>query len=130
MRKWNDTVSVVSLADLLGSHEGGANRRLLQTPAPGGNPFNMLNNIIQSITGDWSSIVNAFKTSYSQTLEYEQLSRGWSKFKESTKVFKGSGLTYAKAPEFFANIRQMIDIPANYSKNFDQIVQWIQFFDS
>ena len=117
---------MVSLADLL--PQASPRRALLQTP-PASNPWEMLNKIISAITGDWSSIVNAFKTSYSEQLGYEQLSRGWSKFKESTKVFKGEGLTYDKAPAFFSSVRSMIDIPANYSKDFDQIIQWIQFFD-
>jgi glutaredoxin len=135
MRKWGHMVKMVTVGDLMRSKQStgvnpmaaipdGSNRKLLQF-----NPFAMLNQIISGITGAWSSIVNAFKSSYSEQLDYEQLARGWSKFKESTKVFKGEGLTYEKAPEFFADIRQMIQIPANYSKDFDQMIKFIQFFD-
>ena len=74
-------------------------------PGPGANPFSSLINAINSITGAWQGIVNAFKTSFSQQLVSTQFNRGWSHFKESTKVFKGEGLHYDKAPEFFADIR-------------------------
>jgi hypothetical protein len=130
MDKWGHMVSMVSIADLM--KPGGnqtASRKLLQAPPSPSNPWAMLNSIIQGITGDWLSIVNAFKSSYSEQLDYEQLSRGWSKFKEATKVFKGEGLTYDKAPAFFADIRQMIQIPANYSADFDEMIKFIQFFD-
>jgi len=127
MRKWGHIVQMVSLGDLIDQAKNSTGRKLMQ--APGGNPFAMLNSIIQAITGDWLGIVNAFKSSYSEQLDYEQLTRGWSKFKEATKVFKGEGLTYDKAPEFFQDIQSMIQIPANYSKDFQQMVQFIQFFD-
>lgn len=130
MSEWGSLVSVVSMADLVTPLENHTtSRKLLQAPAPGPNPWQMLNSIIQAITGDWLGIVNAFKSSYSETLDYEQLARGWSKFKEGTKVFKGEGLTYDKAPAFFADIRQMIQIPANYSADFDEMIKFIQFFD-
>jgi len=133
MKKWGHMVQMVSVAELIEHSSNVTGRRLMQTPpappAPGSNPFAMLNSIIQAITGDWSSIVSAFKSSYSEQLDYEQLTRGWSKFKEATKVFKGEGLTYDKAPEFFQDIQSMIQIPANYSKDFQQMVQFIQFFD-
>jgi len=131
MAKWgpdgHGVVSMVSIGELLNTTQG---RKLLQAPpAPGGNPFGMLNSIIGSVTGAWSSIVSAFKTSYSEQLDQTQFHRGWSKFKEQTKVFKGQGLHYSKAPEFFADIRKMISIPDKYSKDFDNIINFIQFFD-
>jgi len=117
--------SASSLVQPLADNATASSRTLLQAS----NPWAMLQSIIQGICGDWSSIVNAFKSSYSEQLDYEQLTRGWSKFKEATKVFKGEGLTYDKAPEFFKDIQSMIQIPANYSKDFDQMIKFIQFFD-
>jgi len=134
MAKWgpagHGVVTFVTMEEVLKQKREG--RKLLQAPpAPGGggNPFAMLNSIIGSVTGAWSSIVNAFKTSFSQQLDQTQFHRGWSKFKEQTKVFKGQGLHYSKAPEFFADIRKMISIPDKYSKDFDNIINFIQFFD-
>jgi len=134
MKKWGH---IVTMTDLKGAEHPGelfskpaamrgpkASRQLLQA-----NPFSMLTGAISSITGAWSSIVSAFKTTFSQQLVSTQFNRGWSKFKESTKVFKGEGLHYDKAPEFFADIRQMIAIPDKYAKDFDSIINFIQFFD-
>lgn len=127
MSKWGDIVTVRSASDLMNSTSH--SRQLLQAPSPGGNPWAMLNSIIQAITGDWTGIVNAFKSSYSEQLDYEQLARGWSKFKEGTKVFKGSGLSYDRAPDFFNDVQNMIQIPSDYSDDFNQMIQFIQFFD-
>lgn len=95
-----------------------------------GNPFDMLMQAIQQITGAWQSIVNAFKSSYSEQLLESHLNNGWKKYKQGTKVFKGAGLGYDKIDEFFGDIRSMIDIPAQYNKDFDQQIEWIKFFDN
>ena len=55
---------------------------------------------------------------------------GWSKFKASTKVFKGAGLEYAKSDEFFTDIQSMVDIPSKYKKDFNDQIKWIKFFDN
>ena len=86
--------------------------------------------IIQQITSAWQSIVNAFKSSYKEQLLESHLNNGWSKYKQATKVFKGAGLPYDKMDSFFADIKSMIAIPANYSKDFDNQVKWIKFFDN
>jgi len=105
-------------------------RRLQGPPGPGGNPFSLLMQIIQQITSAWQSIVNAFKSSYKEQLLESHLNNGWSKYKQATKVFKGAGLPYDKMDSFFADIKSMIAIPANYSKDFDNQVKWIKFFDN
>ena len=119
LAKWADVVTVelvggaaprsapaanVTVNGAKGSHalEGGhalSHARRLQGPTPGGNPFAALIAAIQSITSAWQSIVNAFKSSYSQEIADKEFANGWSKFKESTKVFKGAGLDYAKTDE-------------------------------
>lgn len=134
LKKWGHIVTMKDMKDLKGATHptelfstpgSKASRQLLQAP----NPLSMLTGAISSITGAWSSIVGAFKTTFAQQLDTTQMNRGWSKFTESTKVFKGEGLEYAKAPEFFKDIRQMIKIPSKYSKDFDSIINFIQFFD-
>merc|ERR1712217_589811 len=96
----------------------------------GSSPFDSLFDIIQKITGAWQSIVNAFKSSYSEQIVDKEFSNGWSSFKAATRTFKGAGLAYDKADEFFADIRGTLDIPANYSKNFDEQIKWIKLFDN
>jgi len=93
-------------------------------------PFDSLFDIIQKITGAWQSIVNAFKSSYSEQIVDKEFANGWKSFKAATRTFKGAGLQYDKADEFFADIRGMLNIPSNYTKDFDQQIQWIKFFDN
>ena len=121
LAKWSHVVTRVDLAPQ-------SSRRSLQ--APGGNPFAMLLKAIQGITGAWQSIVSAFKSEYSEELVDKEFSNGWSKFKESTKVFKGAGLQYAKVDEFFADIQSMIGVPSNYKDDFNQQIAWVKFFDN
>ena len=152
LAKWSDVLSVVTTDELMGGADrqrmaafsssapsavapsAGAlgHHRQLQgpPPTPGSNPFAMLIAAIQQITGAWQSIVNAFKSSYSEEISDKEFANGWSKFKESTKVFKGAGLEYAKTDEFFTDIQSMISIPADYKDDFNQQVQWIKFFDN
>ena len=121
LAKWSDVVMRVDGAPHIA-------RRSLQ--APGGNPFDMLLKAIQGITGAWQSIVNAFKSEYSEQIEDKEFANGWSKFKEATKVFKGAGLDYAKVDEFFSDIQSMIGVPSNYKDDFNQQIAWIKFFDN
>jgi len=97
---------------------------------PQTDPFDSLMAIIQKITGAWQSIVNAFKSSYSEQIVDKEFANGWKSFKAATKTFKGAGLEYSKTDEFFADIRGMIDIPKDYTKDFDQQIEWIKFFDN
>ncbi len=48
---------------------------------------------------------------------------GWAKFKEGTKVFKGAGLQYKKSKEFFNDIQKMVEIPKDYSADFNDVDQ-------
>ena len=110
LAKWADILSVTTVDDevLMGGNWrmaafNGApgHGRGLQgpPPTPGSNPFAALIAAIQQITGAWQSIVNAFKSSYSEEIADKEFANGWSKFKESSKVFKGAGLAYAKTDE-------------------------------
>jgi len=103
-----------------------ATRRSLQA----GNPFALLIQAIQSITGAWQSIVNAFKSSYSEEIADKEFANGWSHFKQSTKVFKGAGLEYHKTDEFFKDIQSMVGIPQKYRSDFNDQIKWIKFFDN
>merc|ERR1712039_329448 len=67
-------------------------------------PFDSLFNIINQITGTWQNIVNAFKSSYTEQIADKEFNNGWSKFKAATRAFKGAGLGYANADEFFVDI--------------------------
>jgi len=96
---------------------------------PAQDPFGSLWDIIDRITGSWQNIVNAFKTEYKEEIVDKEFENGWSKFKASTRAFKGAGLAYADEDEFFADIKEMIELPAKYSDDFDKQIQWIKFFD-
>jgi len=94
-----------------------------------GDPFGGLWDIISKITGAWQSIVNAFKTTYSEEIADKEFNNGWSKFKASTRAFKGAGLAYSDEDEFFTDIKTMIQLPSKYSDDFDKQIEWIKFFD-
>lgn len=122
MEKWGpDGRNVIQLLEPQSDSVG----RRLQT-----DPFDSLFDIIQKITGAWQSIVNAFKSSYSEQIVDKEFDNGWSQFKAATKTFKGAGLEYSHTDEFFADIKSMLDLNANYSKQFDEQIEWIKFFDN
>jgi len=133
MEKWGpagyNVVEMVGENDENEDEKDGG-RRLQGPPTPGGGPFQSLFNIIQQITSAWQSIVNAFKSSYSEQIVDKEFNNGWDKFKAATKTFKGAGLEYNKTDEFFADIRGMIQIPPEYAKDFDDQIKWIKFFDN
>lgn len=118
LARWEGVVSLVDLSS----------EDILTMEA--GNPFDLLIQAIQSITGAWQSIVNAFKSSYSEQLVESHFNNGWSKYKQATKVFKGAGLKYENMDEFFQNIQSMVGIPGEYSDDFNQQIDWIKFFDN
>jgi hypothetical protein len=120
LAKWGHVVTRVDV-------EPTKARRSLQAP---GNPFAMLLNAIQGITGAWQSIVGAFKSEFKEEIVDKEFANGWSKFKQATKVFKGAGLDYENMDDFFADIKAMIKVPAAYSDDFDQQIAWIKFFDN
>ena len=126
--KWGDYVQAVDLGGQAPPPPRPAlrRRRLLQAS----NPFAMLLQAIQSITSAWQSIVNAFKSSYSEQLLESHLQNGWAKYKQGTRVFKGAGLHYDKMDEFFADIQKMIAVPDKYKQDFNDQIKWIQFFDN
>lgn len=95
-----------------------------------GGAFDSLFDIINKITGSWQSIVNAFKSSYTEQIADKEFNNGWSEFKAATRAFKGAGLAYTNANEFFADIKDMIQLPTQYSDDFDKQIEWIKFFDN
>jgi hypothetical protein len=103
-----------------------ATRRALE----GDNPFSLLLQALQQISSTWSSIVNAFKSSYSKEIADKEFANGWSKFKAATKVFKGAGLAGSKTDEFFRDIQGLIQLPSKYEKDFQQQIEWIKLFDN
>ena len=128
MREWGHIFTMVSLDEYL---EEAANRttsahgrKLLQA-----NPFGMLESAIGSITGAWSGITSAFGSKYEEQLLDTRMDNGWKKFKQKTKVFKGTGLTYKNLPQFMKKIPKMIGLQSKYKKDFLQITEWMQFFD-
>jgi len=128
MRQWGHVFTMVSLDEYL---EEAANRtasahgrKLLQA-----NPFSMLETAIGSITGAWSGITSAFGSSYEEQLLETHMDNGWKKFKQATKVFKGTGLATGNLPMFLDNIVDMINLPSKYRSDFNQIAQWIALFD-
>lgn len=134
MAEWGDMVEMVSLEDYLNEAEAEAksisglnttqikSRRLAD-------PFSLLNSAITSVTGAWSSITSAFGSKYEEQLLESHFDNGWKKFKQKTKVFKGTGLKYKDSKKFFGNIVKMISLPSQYKGSFYQIIDWIQFFD-
>jgi len=123
LKKW-ESIGLHVVEPALSQHQ-----TALSTTLESG-PFDSLFDIISKITGAWSSIVNAFKSSYSEQIVDKEFANGWKSFKAATRTFKGAGLAYDKADEFFADIRGMLNIPANYTKDFNQQIQWIKFFDN
>merc|ERR1719410_3271919 len=95
-----------------------------------GGAFDSLFAIINQITGTWQNIVNAFKSSYMEQIADKEFENGWSKFKAATRAFKGAGLAYSNADEFFTDIKSMIQLPSKYSDDFDKQIEWIKFFDN
>ena len=86
LAKWGHIVTRVDAGAPASAAMMPVGRRSLQ----GGNPFALLLQAIQQITGAWQSIVNAFKSQYSEQIADKEFANGWSKFKQSTKVFKGA----------------------------------------
>jgi hypothetical protein len=119
LAKWGHVVSRVSPKEYV---EVG--RRL-----QGGDPFSLLMQAIQNIANTWQSLVNAFKSEYSEEIVDKEFSNGWSKFKEATKIFQGAGLQYDKTDEFFADIQDMVQIPDKYRSDFNDQIKWIKVRD-
>lgn len=102
---------------------------MLALTAEDGDPFSSLFDILNQIASTWQNIVNAFKTEYKEELVDKEFDNGWSMFKASTRAFKGAGLNFGDEDEFFTDIKQMIQLPDQYSADFDKQVEWIHFFD-
>ena len=99
LAKWGHVVTRVDARAPASAASGGgsavaAGQRVLQ----GGNPFALLLAAIQQITSTWQSIVNAFKSEYSEQIADKEFANGWSKFKQSTKVFKGAPTAVPQSP--------------------------------
>jgi len=84
---------------------------------------------VQSITGAWQSITQAFASSYSNELTQTMTGRGFDQFKSSTRTFAGKGLPYEKGDEFLVDVANLIDMPSEYHKEFKFLFKWIMFFD-
>ena len=120
LAKWSDVVTTVNFNKQVNSSKY----------TDGEDPFDLLIDAINKITGAWSGIVSAFKSEYEEQLLESHLQNGWSEFKQATKVFKGAGLDYSKTDDFFSDIRSMIGIPDKYASDFDKQIEWIKFFDN
>ena len=117
LAKWGDVVSAVAPAQPA-------------APRQGDDPFALLVQAIKGVATTWSTVVDGFKSSHADSLSTTEFANGWRTFAGNTKLFKGAGLGYDKADEFFANLVSMVDIPSEYKDEFNAQVGWIKAADN
>ena len=130
LENWAGYVTKIDLDQAVAEIPYGATGNLRAGRLNGANPFGMLNNAITGITGAWSKITSAFGSSYKEELVGQHFDNGWKKFKAATKTFKGTGLPKGRLGDFMNHIADQISLPGKYRGDFNQVAEWIGFFDS
>jgi len=89
----------------------------------------LLTSAIDNALGEWNKIVDTLKSSSKTSISQEIMNRGYKSFLNAGQVQKGDGLPEHLLGDFISHLNERMKIPAERQKDFQDVLQEVQWFD-